>query len=76
MTATAYPHQGITLDQQVAPHTAATRLAGLDPVDVRPIRDETERRVRRLPDELNVPATRQPICPTIRDRNTRGEADR
>nr|WP_275587113.1 arsenate reductase ArsC [Micromonospora terminaliae] len=32
--------------------------AGLDLADVRPIRDEIERRVRRLLDELNVPATR------------------
>ncbi|NES16283.1 hypothetical protein G3554_19560 [Micromonospora sp. PPF5-17] len=34
--------------------------AALDLVDVRPIRDEIERRVRRLLDQLNVPATRQP----------------
>lgn len=32
--------------------------AGLDLADVRPIRDEIERRVRRLLGELNVPATR------------------
>ncbi|MGW9193564.1 arsenate reductase ArsC [Micromonospora chersina] len=32
--------------------------AGLDLADVRPIRDEIERRVRRLLDELNVSATR------------------
>lgn len=32
--------------------------AGLDLPGVRPIRDEIERRVRRLLDELNVPATR------------------
>ncbi|KAB1107703.1 arsenate reductase ArsC [Micromonospora aurantiaca] len=32
--------------------------AGLSVADVRPIRDEIERRVRRLLDELDVPATR------------------
>nr|WP_268239636.1 arsenate reductase ArsC [Micromonospora yangpuensis] len=32
--------------------------AGLDPADVRPIRDEIERRVRRLLDELHIPANR------------------
>ncbi|WSZ80167.1 arsenate reductase ArsC [Micromonospora sp. NBC_00860] len=32
--------------------------AGLDLADVRPIRDEIERRVRRLLDDLNVPANR------------------
>jgi len=30
--------------------------AGLDVADVRPIRDELERRVRRLLDELNITA--------------------
>ncbi|WP_200207792.1 hypothetical protein [Micromonospora coerulea] len=50
--------EGFSVDQQLALRTAATRLAA-EFAEVRPIRDEIARRVRRLLDALHVPATRQ-----------------
>ncbi|MGX6602151.1 hypothetical protein ACWKSP_08465 [Micromonosporaceae bacterium Da 78-11] len=60
---TAYWRPDLSIDQTLALKTAATRLAaefdgtyGMDVSDVRPIRDELERHVRRLLDDLHVPA--------------------
>ena len=49
--------QDLSIDQQLALRTAAGDPAGLHVDGVRPIRDDLERRVRRLPDELVVPTT-------------------
>jgi hypothetical protein len=60
---TVYAHLGaddLTVDQQLALRTAARRLddpAGLGVDAVRPIRDAIEQRIRRLLDEINVPAS-------------------
>ena len=60
---TVYAHLGagdLTVDQQLALRTAARRLddpAGLGVDAVRPIRYAIEQRIRRLLDEINVPAS-------------------
>jgi hypothetical protein len=69
LTAPSRTQAELSIDQQLALTTAATRLAGtrytnwdlddpagLDLPAVRPIRDDLEHRVRTLLDELGVPA--------------------